>query len=424
MQIPISQIGKILSRMTESTTVINSYAIDSRKIEPGSLFFALKGKKFDGHDFLEDVARNGAYAAVVDKDYQGAGYGLELFFVDDVRDALQLIAKKMLQEKQIRVIGVTGSVGKTTTKEMIYHILSKKFKVHANKGSQNTQVTLPLTILSAVGDEEFLLLEMGMTKKGHIAKLVEIAPPEIVVLTEITYVHSENFESLEDIAQAKSEIFSVNTKYSVIHKNSANFNAIYRNCLSHNILYPSKIDVISPYKESHLSQNFVAAYEVARYLGMDDNQIRLAALSMVSKKAPHRFEVIKRAGVTFIDDSYNANLLSVTAALENLPKPKEGGRVIFVFGQMSELGSQSPMFHQMVAKKSVDICDLVLCIGIETKSIVEVFEKKGKFAKYFFDFRSLKDGLYDNIKPGDVVLIKGANSLKLWKLLDESPAIV
>ena len=208
MLISLSKIGKILNQSTTDTLVLSHYTIDSRNVQAGSLFFALKGARSDGHDYLEEVARSGAYAAVVDKDYAGPSYGMQLFIVDDVVDSLQEIARVMVQEKNFRVIGVTGSVGKTTTKEMIFHLLSKKFKVHANKRSFNSQRMLPITILEARGDEEFLILEMSMTEKGHINNLTSIAKPEIAVLTEVTYAHSENFDNLDQIAEAKSEIIN------------------------------------------------------------------------------------------------------------------------------------------------------------------------------------------------------------------------
>lgn len=419
MFISLEKIAKILGQKTQSTLVCSHFTFNSRKIVPGSLFFALKGKTHDGHNFLEQVARDGAYGAVVDRSYDGPGYGLELFFVEDVTESLQSIAKQIVKDYEFRIIGVTGSVGKTSTKETIYEVLSKKYKVHATRGSENSQVSLPITILSARGDEDFLLLEMAMTESGHINVLSEIAPCEVVVMTPITYVHSKNFESLDGIAEAKAEIFSPENQFAVIHNASKDFDAVYKSCLCKSVNYPSKIPVISPYKQTHLSENFVAAYEVAKYCGMTDDQIRIASLALISKKVPHRFEVIKRDGITFVDDSYNANALSTTAALDNLPKPQEGGRTIFVFGEMTELGEMSKSSHQIVANKALEKADEVLCIGREAKLVSEAFSAAGKKGTYYYDFRSLKDGLYKTARPSDVVLIKGSNSLKLWHLLDK-----
>lgn len=420
MLLPLEKIGKIFHSPTFSSLSVDSFVIDSRKACSGSIFFALPGANVDGHDFIEDAALKGAYAAVVSKSYKGFGYGLVLFFVEDVTEALQMLARVIKEEKQMRVIGVTGSVGKTTTKEMIYQLLSKKYKVHANKGSQNTQLTLPITILEAKGDEDFLLLEMGMTEKGQIKKLVSIASPEIIVLTEIAYVHSENFPSLDAIAEAKAEIFTSETKFAVIHKSSASFEAVYRNCLAHHVLYPTSIPVISPYKETHFTENFSAAYEVAKYVGMDDNQIRLAALSMVHTKVKHRFEKIESEGILFIDDSYNASALSVIAALRNISEPKEGGRKIFVFGDMKELGKMSVPSHLIVANEAVKRVDIALCIGKDAKIVAE---KMGDNGHFHYEYRALKDHLFKIVRKGDVVLIKGSNSHKLWHLLDKEKAL-
>lgn len=423
MRIPLEKIACILGTKSASTLDIHSFIIDSRKVVEGALFFALKGAKVDGHDFLREVAEGGAYGAVVSKKYTGPGYGLELLFVEDVLGALQNLAKVMLEERNIKVIGVTGSVGKTTTKDMISHILSMKYKVHFTKRSYNSQAMLPVTILEAEGDEDYMVLEMAMSKAGQIKQLVSIAPPSIVVLTPITYCHSENFDSLGEIAAAKAEIFCMNTEYAVLHIDSAKFPAVYASCLCKNILYPAKIPLISPYKESHFKDNFVAAYEVARYVGMSDNEIRLASLSLQGKSSQHRFEKVERNGVLFIDDSYNANVLSTCAALDNLPEPQKGGRKIFVFGEMKELGSAIGVCHSLVTKKALEKVDMVLTIGKETKDMVHSFNQVGKQGYYHYDYRALKSKLFDIVKEGDVVLIKGSNSHKLWKLI-EDPAIL
>lgn len=421
MIISLQSIAKIFDLSTESTLEVDSYFIDSRKACPRGIFFALKGEKVDGHDFLEEVAAKGAYAAVVDKAYKGPGFGLELFFVEDVLEALQDLARQMLLRKKMKVIAITGSVGKSTTKEMIYHILNLKYKVHASQKSYNSQRMLPISILEAKGDEEYIVLEMAMTEKGHIEKLVSIAPPDIVVLTPITYTHSENFDSLEDIAAAKAEIFSLKTEFAVIYVHNAKFKAVYNKCICHNVLYPTDISLVSPYKESHFTENFVAAYEVAKHIGMSDNQIRLASLSLASKQLDHRFQKIEKDGVLFVDDSYNANVRSTTAALKNLPETGEGGRKIFVFGEMKELGTAATASHQMVANAALKEVDIVLCIGRETKEMVTRFEEAQKQGFYFYDFRSLKDQLYKIVKKGDVVLLKGSNSHKLWMLLENPP---
>jgi UDP-N-acetylmuramoyl-tripeptide--D-alanyl-D-alanine ligase len=423
MRISLQKIASISGSACTSTLDVHSFSIDSRKATEGSLFFALKGERVDGHDYLQEVSESGAYAAIVSKKYIGPGYGLELLFVDDALEALQLLAKVMLKERGIKVIGITGSVGKTTTKDMISHILSMKYKVHSTKRSYNSQAMLPITILEAKGDEDYMVLEMAMSKAGQIKQLVAIAPPSIVVLTPITYCHSENFESLEEIAAAKAEIFCMSTEYAVLHIDSAKFPAVYSGCLSSNILYPAKIPLISPYKESHFSDNFVAAYEVAKYVGMSDDEIRLASLSLLGKKSEHRFEKIEKNGILFIDDSYNANVLSTCAALDNISEPEEGGRKIFVFGEMMELGSVTGMSHKLVTNKALEKVDIVLTIGKATKDMTERFTAAGKSAYYHYDYRALRDRLFKLAKKGDIVLIKGSNSHRLWKLIETAPVL-
>ena len=155
--------------------IVVHVSFDSRMVQKGTLFFALTGEKVDGHSFLEEVASKGAIAAIVSESYRGSNYGLVLIFVPDVKKALQDLAEHVFREKSPLVIGVTGTVGKTTTKEFLAGLLGKKFRVMKTPGSMNSQVGLPLTVLNWEGQEEIVILEMGMSEKGEIKRLVEIA---------------------------------------------------------------------------------------------------------------------------------------------------------------------------------------------------------------------------------------------------------
>ena len=372
MKLSLDQIGKILSCSISVNQQVNSYAIDSRKVQQGGLFFALKGNTHNGHDYLQDISQKGAVAAVVDKNYEGFAYGLVLFFVDDVLEALQTLARETLQQLEIKVIGVTGSVGKTSTKEIIYQLISKMYKVHTSKKNYNSQTMLPISILEAEGDEDYLLLEMGMTEKGQIKKLISIAPPDIVVITPITYCHYENFSSLEEIAEVKAEILHPMVKYAIIHKENIDFDVIYKQCIADQVIYPSDNQILSPFKETHFTENFIAGHLLAKYIGMNDDQIRLASLSLSKMKLEHRFEKIYRGGVLFIDDSYNANTLSTSVAIQNLPLPPGGGRKILVFGEMKELGVISITSHQIIANLAVLSMDIALCKKVPGN---EIFSK-------------------------------------------------
>ncbi|MBS0585569.1 MAG: hypothetical protein JSR76_04630 [Verrucomicrobia bacterium] len=411
------KLARILGCPIEEHLPISSYVFDSRSVQKGSLFFALKGAKVDGHDFLQEVKERGAYAAVVSKRYQGPDYGLILLYVEDPLEALQRLAREILKERKTRIIGVTGSVGKTTTKEFIAKILEAKYKIGKNPLSYNSQVTLPMVILNAKGNEDFLVLEMSMTEKGHLKKLVSIAPPEIVVITPIVLCHASRFEGVEDIAAAKAEIFTSKCQFAVIHTKSAHLQAIQEACTSENMLYPyDNPEIASPFRETHLTENFMGAVEVALHLGLTQEQIRVQARLL--KPMQHRFEKKMIRNITVIDDSYNANPTSVFAALMNLPKPAKQGKTIAILGSMADLGKFSYLSHQQVGEEALKRVDQLYCIGEECRPMVDLFTKAGKSVEIFSDYNLLKKVARDSAEAGDVVLVKGSNFHKLWEVVD------
>lgn len=414
--IPLEKVASILGHRIERRLPITSFVIDSRQVKPGSLFFAYKGEKVDGHSFLPEVAEKGAFAAVVSEGYKGPSYGMELIYVKDVKESLHDLAKTIHQERKTRVIGITGSVGKTTTKEFIATLLEKKFRIYKTPGSCNSQMTLPLAILGAKGNEQYLVLEMGMTHRGNIANLVKIAPPEIVVLGPIVIGHSAFHEDLESIARAKCEIFTSHAEFAVIHEISAQQKTVIDSCNCPNVVYPTDIGIKSPFVESHLTENFIGACEVALHLGMTKMEIqnRISYL----KPFQRRFEKIRHQGVLYIDDSYNANPTSTIAALMNLPEPKKGGRRIFAFGSMKELGKFCFESHSQVGLLAAEKVDELLCIGEEAKPMIACFSNRSKGARQFSCYQEMKRALQEMVKEGDVVLIKGSNSHKLWELID------
>ncbi len=396
---------------------ISAFAIDSREVERGGIFFALKGEKVDGHDFLGEAVARGAFAAVVSNEYSGPDFGIILFYVEDVVAALQEVARRALLERRTKVIGITGSLGKTTTKEFIYEMLARTFRVHKSVGSRNSQRTLPLAILSAKGDEEFLILEMSMTEKGHIRKLVQMAPPEIVVLTPIVLCHAGFFPNLEAIAEAKGEVFTNKAEFAVIHEKAARFHSVIEGCTCDHVIYPAELHFPSPFVESHLTENVSAAVEVGKYLGLTSEEMAISARRM--RPFEHRFETKKFRGITVIDDSYNANATSSIAALINLPKPEMGRKTIVVFGAMCDMGKYSFAVHSEVAKEALIRADMLYCIGEEAKLMVEVFEKNQKAARFFTCYEELKRALREVAKEGDVVLVKGSNYHKLWTVIND-----
>ncbi len=181
----LSHVAKWLNQSVEKNSKVRFFQHDSRQVQAGDLFFALKGEKVDGHDYIKDVAAQGAIAAVVSKDYAGEDGGLHLFYVDDVIAALHQLATQAFAQRSTRVVAITGSVGKTTTKEFAATLLEEQFSVAKTPGNANSKVGLPLCILNGAGDEEVFVMEMGMSAPHEIECLIAIAPPEIALVTKI-----------------------------------------------------------------------------------------------------------------------------------------------------------------------------------------------------------------------------------------------
>jgi UDP-N-acetylmuramoyl-tripeptide--D-alanyl-D-alanine ligase len=207
--IPLSQVAQVFSLPQPSSELISGYQIDSRLVGPGDLFFALKGEKTDGHFFLKEVKAKGAIAAVVSKNYQGPDFGLTLFPVDDPTLSLADLARYFLSSNTSKIVGITGSVGKTTVKDFTATLLQSKYSIHKSLSSYNTKLTLPLSLLNRSGNEDVIVIEMGMSEPNDIEKLLQIVSLDVAVLTKVSLAHSAFFPGgIEEIAHEKGKIFS------------------------------------------------------------------------------------------------------------------------------------------------------------------------------------------------------------------------
>lgn len=417
-------------------------AVDSRLIKPGDAFFALPGERVDGHHFLEDVSSKGAVAAIVQKDYSGPNFGLSLIKVNDGLHALQSLATKLLSGRKSRIIAVTGSVGKTTTKDFIATLLQEKYIVSSSPGNSNSQIGLPLAILNHTnGFEDFLILEMGMTHGGQISKLVNIAPPNYALITSVEYAHACNFSSIEAIATAKAEIFShPKTQLGMLPMGIANFASVMRtgnckkitfstlskntdffieDCKDHLVVHEGFQKVSLPILNisgMHNLHNFLAAIALARSLSLEWEAIIDAIPKLVLPE--RRLQHIERNGVLFINDSYNAIPVAVKAALKSLPIPKPGGKTLFIFGEMLELGKLSDSMHRDVGELALEYVDQMLCFGDACRPAVECWTQAKRPAELFTGFDELLREFKRRIAPGDIVLLKGARKTGLWRILE------
>lgn len=419
------------------------FSTDTRTLKPGELYIALRGERVDGHDCLEHAKKQGACAALVEAAYSGPDFGLILLKVENPLTALQQLAKTLLQKDQLRIAAITGSLGKTTTKEFLRTLLSTKYRVSASPGNSNSQVGIPLTILNHTdGLEDILVLEMGMTHPKQIANLIEIAPPEMAILTTVALVHAWNFDSLEDIVRAKAEIFThPKTQYAIVHRDLPNYDEIKRIGTCKKVSFSAsgtQADYTIALKDDglwvtekgntfllgsialpgrHNVHNLLAAIAGARYFDVSWEQIRSAIPEL--QLPERRLQFVNHKGIRILNDAYNAAELSVKSALESLPKPEGNGIKIAVLGSMMELGKFSDDCHRQVGEHALKHVERVFCLGVETQPIYDLWKKEGRPAEIFTDRQSLVNSLRKVVKPCDVILLKGSRSKELWKVIEE-----
>lgn len=440
----LRQLYHFLTFDFEKDAPISHFNIDSRTIKPNEVYVALKGEKVDGHQFLPEVKEKGAIAAIVSKNYQGPSCGLILIYVDDPLTALQNLARKSLSLHKARIVAVTGSVGKTSTKEFIAAMLRTRFKVAASPGNSNSQVGVPLAILNHTqGNEDIVVLEMGMTQPGHIKNLVSIAPPEVALLTTVALVHACSFDSIEEIARTKAEIFSHPfTKLGIMPYempdrtfiesigNFPKYSFSLRHPEADYFMVETASNHVFDRKEErqielgpinlmgkHNRHNILAAAIVARYFDIPWGVISQTIRSL--ELPEKRLQVVEKKGILFVNDSYNAAEISVKAALDALPTPIGKGKKIAVLGSMMELGKFSDECHRSVGRHALNLVDQVYCFGVECRPILEVWNSAKKPANLFLDQSEMINKLRCDLKAGDVVLLKGSRSKQLWKVLEE-----
>jgi UDP-N-acetylmuramoyl-tripeptide--D-alanyl-D-alanine ligase len=405
----------------------------------GGLFFAIRGAKVDGHDFLEEVARRGGVAAVVSRGYGGADFGLVLIRVEDVGEALRALARGRAQELGVPIVGITGSMGKTTVKEFAATLLGGRYRVGKPPLSYNSKLTMPLTLLNASGEEEIHLLEMGMSAPGELRCLLEIASPQVGVITKVGLVHAAAFpDGLEGVIREKCEMarcgsvqrvvvdhalmpYLVDVTKEKIGVSLEDRSADYFISLEGGRLFFDERGVRAyvcnaPFTEPHILHNLAIAVATARTMGMDWSEIDR---QMGQLKLPkRRFESIMHRGIRLIDDAYNANPDSMRAALSCLPAPAPGGKRIAVLGSMKELGPLSEAMHQEVGIYARDRVDWLLTLGDEALQLCEAFAGGSKPAEHFSSREALAERLCALVKAGDVVLFKGSRSMELERVLE------
>lgn len=415
-----------------------SVTTDSRSIKGGELFIALKGDNFDGNKFIEDAIKKGAVAAICD-DKEIAAKIKKTILVEDGLKALTKLAKYRRKNCFAKIIAITGSVGKTTTKELVRDILAENHKVHSTIGNLNNHIGLPLTLVNMPLDSDVAVLEMGMNHEGEIYHLSSIAKPDIAAISWVAENHIENLGSLENIAKAKAEIFdwlkrsgsaiipADNDQFSTLSEilensditNIASFGLEQNNVYEEDDDYGFNIEddeflIDKKICDELVLNNILCALTICKEAGARIS----AAGKVISKFKPvkGRGERLKlKNGAEIIDDSYNASPTSMKKALANLAKEK-AKRKIAVLGNMLELGENTKKYHEELAEHITGI-EEVYCVGSHMEHLSKKLPKTLK-SKYFPEYNAALSEIKNEAKKGDLILVKGSHGSNLWKLVD------
>lgn len=422
--------GKILTRFPQGIVT------DSRECQEGDLYIALTGERVDGHRFLETVNDIGASAALVHTSNDSISR-MQQISVGDPLKTIGRIARHWRRQFDIPIIGITGSNGKTSTKELLSHILESNFKVHATQGNFNTSIGLPLTLLTLDSSHHISILEMGANQPDDIAYLCEIAEPTHGLITNIAPAHLAGFGDIDTIAKTKGALFASLDK-GIAFKNLADEKVKDIPTLGETITFGLTADCDFPvdiHEEENgnltltinaeevqtESQNFsfikniISAAAIATTLGVswDTFRDRIHSFSPPSG----RCQIKNFNDITVIDDTYNANLSSSLAAIDYLKAFSGNGRRIFVFGDMFELGDSSKQQHEKIGQKCTKIgLDAVYTVGEETIHTDNAISRG--YHKHFNEKDHLIATLKQSLKPGDKVLVKGSRGMAMEKVIE------
>jgi len=453
MRLPLWRVAEFTEAKGsfDGEQVASGYSIDSRTLQPGDLFIAVKGERLDGHDFVELALSSGAVAAIVAAQHAHRfPANSRVLAVADTLTALQRLGAAARRLWGKRVIGVTGSAGKTTTKEIIAHILSTRFRVLKSQGNLNNHFGLPLQLLKIEPEHEIAVIEMGMSHAGEIAALCEIAKPDWGAVTSVAPVHFENFpDGIAGVARAKYELIAslpaggaafLNADDPYVSQFGRDFHG---KVVTFGIGEPadvcaqriqdlggsgSRFQLVAsgvktpaelPLLGRHNIMNALAGLAVGLEAGITPSE---AVASLTSLKPPDkRGQLLEIAGATIINDSYNCNpeaLKAMTDVLASFPV-SHGGRRIAVIGEMLELGPTSAELHYKcgnhIAQRKIDIL-----VGVRGTAsfIVKAAAHGGVAASFVETPEQAGDWLAGNLQPGDVVLLKASRGVKLERALE------
>ena len=424
---------------------VTAITTDSRKVEMGGLFVPIVGERVDAHKFIPQVMEAGALATLSERSLEDAAY--PYIMVESSLQAVKDIAEFYLEQLQIPVVGITGSVGKTSTKEVIASVLKEKYRTLKTLGNFNNELGLPLTIFRLRDEDEIAVLEMGISEFGEMTRLAKIAKPDTCVITNIGTCHLENLGDRDGVLKAKTEIFKYlkkdgniilngdDDKLSTVQEYEGKLPqffgfsedmAVYADevvsrglkgmtCRIHVGGESFVADIPMPGR--HMVYNALAATAVGKLYGLTNEQIRQGIESL--EPVSGRFHMIETEKFLIVDDCYNANPMSMKASLDVL---KDGaGRRVAILGDMGELGENEVALHEQVGSHAgscgIDVC---ICVGTLSAHMAEKAKESGKIQVIYEESReSLLEHLLEYVQQGDTILVKASHFMKFEEVVNK-----
>jgi len=444
----IAQFAGATLSASDGTVVVNKVSTDSRTIKAGELFVALRGENFEGHDFVEASAKAGATGALVDLNWAGSvPDNFALLRATDTLQAYQMLAANYRRSLGLKVLAITGSNGKTSTKDFAASVLARKFRVTKTEGNFNNHVGLPRTILEATSGDEIAVWELGMNHPGEIAALARIAAPDAAIITNIGVAHIEFMGSRESIAAEKGALAeAIEPQGTVILNADDPFTeGIAARTRARVVLAGTTAGAVRaieirqsadgseftivegahrcraqlPVAGSHMVQNALLAIAAGRAFGLSIEECADGLAAAPLTKA--RLQIKEIGGVQFLDDSYNANPDSMKAALRTLVELDADGKRIAVLGEMRELGSESERGHREVGETAATLdVNQLITIGDTAELIAEGARTAG--LQKVLSARSTAEAanlLGKIARPGDLVLIKGSRAARTEEVIEK-----
>lgn len=444
-QLTLQQINKIIGNSIDHISDLNldklvtGVTTDTRSISFGEVFVALQGENYDGHDFVDIAVEKGAMAIITDRVIpENLSKNVPQLYVKNTLDAYQKIAHWWRNQFEIPVIGITGSVGKTTTKELIASVLSTQGKVHKTQANYNNEIGVPKTLLELKQGDDYAVIEMAMRARGEIALLTQIARPTIGIITNVGTAHIGRLGSEQAIAQAKCELLEQMPKTSIAILNHDNERLIktaatvwqgetitygleggdvHGEMLDYQTLRVNKMNFSLPLPGRHIALNYLAALAVTKVLKIDWNCLTEGVSVTLPSGRSRRYQLPN--DILILDETYNAGLESMIAAL-HLLKETPGKRHLAVLGTMKELGEHSEKFHHQVGEtvKHLGINQLLVLVDDPETEAIAV-GASGVPSECFHDHEALVNRLKEIVQSGDRILFKASNSVGLNQVVEK-----